>query len=101
MIGKVSAVSVLPAYQRQGIGQLLIKAAEEHMQIIARQLRAINCELQMGVINKRTDLFPWYEKQGYHIIGEIHPNDPEVERITLDEMKDEICCILMKKSLKI
>lgn len=82
-----------------------MKAAERHIIEKARQLsqefatvRAI-AKLQMGVINLRTDLFPWYEAQGFKTLGEIRPNDPEVELITLDELKDKVCCVLMEKEL--
>lgn len=53
--------------------------------------------MEMGVINQRKDLFPWYEGQGYNIIGEIRPNDEELLRICLDDV--DICCILMRKRL--
>jgi len=53
---------------------------------------------EMGVINLRKDLFPWYEKMGYVVIGEIRPNDAEVSRIILEEL--DVCCILMRKVLK-
>ncbi len=53
--------------------------------------------MEMGVINLRTDLFPWYEKQGYKIISEIRPNDAEVTRIIRDDM--DVCCILMRRVL--
>jgi hypothetical protein len=53
--------------------------------------------MEMGVINQRKDLFPWYEGQGYKLIGEIRPNDAELLRICLDDI--DICCILMRKCL--
>lgn len=53
----------------------------------------------MGVINKREDLFPWYQKQGYEILYEIRPNDEEILRITREDMQNDICCVLMQKKL--
>jgi hypothetical protein len=70
--------------------------------IIANKLPSdskVSAYLQMGVINLRHDLFPWYEGQGFVKLHEIRPNDPEVELITLDEMKDVVCCVLMQKQL--
>ena len=55
--------------------------------------------MEMGVINQRKDLFPWYEGQGYKVIGEIRPNDAELLRICLDEV--DICCVLMRKVIQI
>jgi hypothetical protein len=52
----------------------------------------------MGVINKREVLFPWYEKQGFIITGEIR-GDPEIERITRDDLRDQITLILMSKDI--
>ena len=54
--------------------------------------------MEMGVINLRKDLFPWYERQGYNVIEEIRPNDAELNRIVLDEM--DVCCVLMRKVLR-
>lgn len=106
MIGKFSAVSVPPKYEKRGIGKALVKGAENKVLEIARDLQKqesqdVHAALQMGVINLRKDLFPWYEAQGFETVCEIRPNDPEVERITLDEMKDIVCCVLMKKALKL
>lgn len=57
----------------------------------------LDVNMEMGVINQRKDLFPWYEGQGYVVIGEIKPNDEELLRICLDEC--DICCILMRKHI--
>ena len=56
----------------------------------------VRYHMEMGVINLRTDLFPWYEKQGYKILHEI-PNDEEVSRIVLPELN--VYCILMRKQI--
>eukprot|EP01031_Cornospumella_fuschlensis_P031564 gene31563-38149_t len=99
VIGKFSAVSVPSKHGKKGIGKGLVAAAERKIREIASTFSKNHARLQMGVINKRTDLFPWYEAQGFRVLGEIRPNDPEVEMITLDDMKDTICCVLMEKVL--
>jgi hypothetical protein len=105
VVGKFSAVSVPVRNGKRGIGKALVRAAEQKVQSIAQQRLALlegwkgSALLQMGVINLRRDLFPWYEGQGFVIKGEIRPSDPEVELITLDDMKSEVCCVLMEKAL--
>ncbi len=54
----------------------------------------------MGVVNVREVLFPWYEKQGYVRVQEIHPNDPGFDRLLSDEWKEKVCLVLMEKKLK-
>lgn len=65
--------------------------------LLSHQMLGERVVMEMGVINQRADLFPWYEKQGYSIVGEIRPNDPEIQRIVRDDM--DIFCILMRKVL--
>ena len=40
-----------------------------------------------------------YEKQGYDIINEIRPNEEELLRVCLDELANDICCVLMRKTI--
>lgn len=100
--GKFSAVSVPTAFEKRGIGRALVAAAETKIRSIASSLASdgalVTSQLQMGVINLREDLFPWYKKQGFSVCGEIR-GDPEIERITLEEMKDKIWLVLMSKDL--
>lgn len=106
VVGKFSAVSVPSRFSKQGIGKALVNEAESRIREIAKNLSRdhpdpevmTNASLQMGVINQRQDLFPWYEKQGFQITGEIR-GDPEVERIVLDDMKDDIYLVLMSKPI--
>lgn len=100
VLGKFSAVSVPGRHGKQGIGKGLVQAAERRTLQIAREAAA-GCRalLQMGVINLRADLFPWYQGQGFAVIGEVRPNDPELELITLDSMRGELCMVLMQKDL--
>ncbi len=80
----------------------MVKAAEDKILSLATQQQAVNnAVLEMGVINLRTDLFPWYESQGFIKLHELRPNDAEIERITLDSMKATLCCVLMRKDLSL
>lgn len=103
MTGKFSAVSVPNHFAKRGIGKTLVKAAENQLIELAKREHdsrpgtTLVVNMEMGVINQRKDLFPWYEGQGYKIIGEIRPNDEELIRICLDGV--DICCILMRKEL--
>lgn len=101
MTGKFSAVSVPAKNGKRGIGKALVQAAENKVKMIAQQAQVKQAFLEMGVINLREDLFPWYEGQGFVKLHEIRPNDPEVEMITLDEMKYQVCCVLMRKELSL
>lgn len=100
IIGKFSAVAVPNKFGGRGIGRALVKSVE---QITSRLARAIDSHIpssvEMGVINLRPDLFPWYEAQGYSICevqGES-PSDDELRRIVLPGM--DVHCILMSKKL--
>eukprot|EP01035_Chromulina_nebulosa_P017247 gene17247-22775_t len=96
--GKFSAVSIPTKYGNRGFGKKLVQGAENYILNIANSNGYDSAVMEMGVINLRKDLFPWYEKQGYAIIEEIRPNDEEVSRIILDDL--DVCCILMRKILK-
>ena len=105
--GKFSAVAVPERFARRGIGQALVKGAESLLLDIAKQ-QALNQQqsgetlslevaIEMGVINLRKDLFPWYEKQGYSVVEKIWPNDKEIEMIKLDHL--DVHLVLMRKQL--
>ena len=120
LTGRFSAVSVVDRCTRRGIGKKLVAAAEAYaveyatdMMEKERRHRAedvfgdptmhidtrLNVYMEMGVINARMDLFPWYQKQGYVKLHKL-PLDKEIERICSDDWK-HICCILMRKELLI
>lgn len=93
IVGKFSAVAVHREHQRMGIGHSLVAAAEEYVREIAKKTEVeirrstgrkdnIGCAMRMGVINLREDLFPWYSKQGFTIVGEM-PWDAELSRIVM------------------
>lgn len=96
-------------FEKRGIGKSLVSIIEAQLTDIAQTAFTAFQEtctdatprlvvnMEMGVINQRRDLFPWYESQGYVVIGEIRPNDAELLRICLDGV--DICCILMRKKL--
>ncbi|UOR07528.1 GNAT family N-acetyltransferase [Hymenobacter aerilatus] len=65
-------LSVQPTLQAQGVGRLLLQAAEQH----ARQY---GCHrIKITVISDRTELLAWYERHGYQRTGatEAFPTDP-------------------------
>lgn len=111
IIGKFSAVAVRNEFQQRGIGNLLVRAAEDHIISLAKRSddtikeaeekqpsgTKIRAVITMGVINLREDLFPWYAKQGFKVVGEVG-HDPEVLRI-VKEGYEHVCLIQMEKVL--
>ena len=112
ILGKFSAVAVRGEYQQKGIGRLLVRAAEDYVISVARcyneeskgavssmslQTTKIGAVITMGVINLREDLFPWYTKQGYSVVGEMQ-HDAEILRI-VKEGYEHVCLIQMEKVL--
>ena len=91
--------------EKKGIGKYLVASAENYLidqskLICDRSNKAHDqCSLTigMGVVNVRSDLFPWYQKQGYEIVGEIH-DDPDFRIIVREDL--DVYCILMRKQLK-
>ena len=106
LTGKISAVSVPSRWGKKGIGKKMIKNAEDYLlkKVAPKELRAYGVKeckvvMEMGVINVRDDLFPWYEKQGY-MRGERLQHDGELDRIILPHMKDKVFCVRMSKELQ-
>lgn len=106
VVGKFSAVSVPTAFGRRGIGQALVAAAEKHILDVATQIASaspssasnVSVVMEMGVINARQDLFPWYTRQGYSVIGPLLPNPPDLKALIADG--HDIHCVLMRKVLQ-
>lgn len=67
-LGYFGMFAVRPDIQGGGIGNELIKAAEQHL----RDLWLVTT-VYMTVINIRTDLIPYYERRGYNRTGERKP----------------------------
>jgi GNAT superfamily N-acetyltransferase len=106
MIGHVSAVSVSAKHERQGIGKALIRGAESKLLSLAREMtdnEAVDIihplRMEMGVVNLRTELFPWYEAQNYFKVCEIHPNPPGFDILIADDFKDKVHLVLLRKDL--
>jgi predicted N-acetyltransferase YhbS len=63
-------LSVDPAWQRQGLGRILVRAAENHC-------RAAGCRaLDIDVVNLRSELPPFYSKLGFVPTGRATFPDP-------------------------
>lgn len=91
-------MSVPPRFSNRGIGKKLVSAAESHILHLAQAHGSVvtKAVMEMGVINQREDLFPWYQRQGYVTIGPL-PHDAELNRIVLEGM--DVYCVLMQKQL--
>ena len=94
-------------FSHKGIGKALVAAAEARLiSEVSKSIEARKNEteiqtsivMEMGVVNLRPDLFPWYESQGYTIEHEIKPNDPEFDKLLLDGV--DAFLVLMRKILK-
>jgi GNAT superfamily N-acetyltransferase len=61
--GYFGMLSVHPVAQGSGLGKFLIRAAERHC-------RDRGCsDMDLSVVNLRTELIPWYAKLGYAEVG--------------------------------
>ncbi|XP_002154911.2 uncharacterized protein LOC100213636 [Hydra vulgaris] len=112
LVGTFSAISVPSKYSKRGIGKTLVASAENYLlenvfKAIQHQMLSagytIKNSLQLGVVMEievnslREDLLPWYEKQGYQIVGKIKPNDVEFTVKILDGI--DAFFIIMRKTL--
>lgn len=74
-------------YGGKGIGKALVKAAEDKLLEIARcqwdgvfhpkhidsSSMSLEVVMEMGVINQRTDLFPWYSYSNFEVVMSFLP----------------------------
>jgi GNAT superfamily N-acetyltransferase len=85
-------LTVEPAKQRDGLGRLLMEAAErwavEHWSSRA---------MHMTVISIRTELVAWYERRGYRRTGEHKPFPYGDERFGLPQRDDLVFDVLRKQ----
>ena len=61
--GYFGLLSIDPGYQGRGLGRKLVEQAEDFCR------RAGCSQMQIRVLNHRTELPPFYEKLGYHVAG--------------------------------
>lgn len=102
LVGHFSAVSVPERFGQRGVGRLLVASAEKHVVGKAEKLRVqgsgvAEVWMEMGVINLRKDLFPWYENQGYRMSREALPHDEELAKMVREDMN--VFLVLMTKQL--
>jgi ribosomal protein S18 acetylase RimI-like enzyme len=76
-------LTVRPDLQARGLGRQLLEAAERHAQLElgARQV-------EMTVIDSRTELIAWYERRGYRATGEYRPFPYDDQRFGLPKRTD-------------
>jgi hypothetical protein len=96
VLGKFSAFSIDPAWEKKGVGRFMSAAIEARVCEVARTKGLGAATLEMGVINVRKDLFTFWGKLGFSIDRDL-PADPELSRISLDGL--DVHCVLMKKQL--
>lgn len=97
-IGKIGRVCVIREKQRNGVGHLLIKAAEEWIE--ERGVRHI-------VINSQDRAAAFYEKCGYHLVPGVDPEIYENHRPQPEEKEEKkekreslgFTCVLVEKYL--
>lgn len=83
-------LSVDPYMQDQGIGRLLLNAADEYA--LTHHFRLI----YMVVISERKELIAWYSRRGYAIVGEKKPFEAHpkfgtpIKDLYLVELRKEI-----------
>ncbi len=115
LIGSFSAVSVPSRWAKRGIGKLLVESAEIFLRQKAHDLISLNntgsessslsrdvcLRMEMSVVSVRTDLFPWYESQGYAIVETLVPNPPDFQMLLSEEYSGKVSLVIMRKQLLI
>lgn len=84
-------LTVDPARQADGLGRLLIEAAEAE----ARS-RFAATRMEMTVIRQRAELIAWYERRGYRLTGETRPFPLDDPRFGLPRTRDLAFVVLEK-----
>lgn len=85
-LGYFGLLSVEPVRQGEGFGRRMVEAAED-------ACRTAGCtDLEIEVVNLRTELPPYYEKFGYRVAGERPFSTPE-------EATQPVHFVVMRKRL--
>ena len=77
-------LTVDPARQSNGLGKLILAAAEDHGAALGAR------RIEMTVIAQRAELIAWYERRGYRLTGERRPfpaSDPRFGRPRRDDLE--------------
>jgi GNAT superfamily N-acetyltransferase len=69
--GYLGLLSVAPGVQGCGLGERVLRAGEEWL---ARQGAR---QVEIRVVNLRHELFPWYRKRGYQVLGALPFTDTD------------------------
>lgn len=85
-------LTVAPAVQAQGVGRVLLEAAENHARSMGAQV------IVMTVIFLRDSLIAWYERRGYARTGETKPFPYGDERFGLPHRPD-LHFVVLEKAL--
>jgi ribosomal protein S18 acetylase RimI-like enzyme len=84
--------AVKPSLQNQGLGKALLKYAEDTV------IENWNCtEIEMTVIQQRTELIVWYERRGYKLTGEVRAFPLEDERYGIPKVSNIALSVLLKQ----
>lgn len=62
--GYFGLLAVAPRFQGRGLGRRLVTAAEDHLRAEGHQ------EVEILVVDRREELFPFYAQLGYRVAGE-------------------------------
>ncbi len=83
--GYLGMVTVRPDLQAAGLGRKLLEQAE----VYAREHFHLR-EIEMTVIDSRSELIAWYERRGYKRTGETRPfpmNDPRAGIVLVEHLQ--------------
>lgn len=86
--------AVRPTLQANGIGRVLLTAAQDHA--AAHWWSRV---MEMTVIAQRADLIAWYERRGYAPTGEVRPF-PYGDARFGDPMRDDLELAVLQRPLK-
>ena len=85
-------LTVDPARQSNGLGKLILAAAEDHGAAFGAT------RVEMTVIAQRAELIAWYERRGYRLTGERRPFPASDPRFGLPR-RDDLEFLVLEKSL--